>query len=65
MTTTETTNSKSPSHIVYQVMDGQKKGYWKRIGAAWEHNDGKGFNITLESMPLYGKIALRVPASKN
>jgi hypothetical protein len=58
---TESTTSKAPSHIVYQVRDREGgKGFFTRIGAAWPHKDGKGFNIQIESVPLDGRITLRV-----
>jgi hypothetical protein len=58
---TQTTASKSPSHIVYQVRDREgSKGFFTRIGAAWPHKDGKGFNVQIESVPLDGRITLRV-----
>jgi hypothetical protein len=61
--TTETKPAgKSPTHTAYHVRDrgeGQKS-FWTRIGAAWAHADGKGFNIQLELAPLDGRIALRV-----
>ncbi len=57
---TQTTNSKAPTHIVYQVRgeEGQK-GFWTRMGAAWAHKDGKGFNIQLEGIPLDGRLTMR------
>jgi hypothetical protein len=67
---TETTNqtstsSKGPSHVAYQVRDREgKKGFWTRIGSAWAHADGKGFNIQLDAMPLDGRITLRVASEK-
>ena len=67
MTTTpqETTGGKAPSHVVYQVRDSnQGKGFWTRIGAAWMHNDGKGFNVQLDSVPLDGRITLRVASEQ-
>jgi hypothetical protein len=58
---TESTPAKAPSHIVYQVRDREGgKGFFTRIGAAWPHKDGKGFNIQIESVPLDGRITLRV-----
>ena len=61
MSTTETTASKSPSHIVYQVRDREGgKGFFTRIGAAWPHEDGKGFSVQIESVPLDGRLTLRV-----
>jgi hypothetical protein len=35
--------------------------FWQPIGAAFAHKDGKGFNVTLQCLPLDGKIVLRVP----
>lgn len=58
---TQTTASKSPSHAVYQVRDREGgKGFFTRIGAAWPHKDGKGFNIQIDAVPLDGRITLRV-----
>jgi hypothetical protein len=60
-----TTGSKSPSHIAYQVRDREgQKGFWTRIGSAWAHQDGSGFNIQLECVPLDGRIVLRVATEK-
>jgi hypothetical protein len=56
-----TGSNKAPSHIAYQVRDREgKKGFWTRIGSAWPHQDGKGFNVQLEVVPLDGRITLRV-----
>jgi hypothetical protein len=64
-TNQETAPSKTPSHIAYQVRDREgKKGFWTRIGSAWAHGDGKGFNIQLEVVPLGGRITLRVATEK-
>jgi hypothetical protein len=63
--TQETNGAKAPSHVVYHVRDSNKgKGFWTRIGAAWAHNDGKGFNVQLESVPLDGRISLRVASEQ-
>lgn len=67
MTTPETNASptKSPSHVAYQVRDtAGGKGFWTRIGAAWAHNDDKGFNVQLDSVPLDGRITLRVASEQ-
>jgi hypothetical protein len=62
---TENTTSKSPSHVAYQVRDREgKKGFWTRIGSAWAHADGQGFNIQLEVVPLDGRITLRVASEQ-
>ena len=62
---TEGTTSKSPSHVAYQVRDREgRKSFWTRIGVAWAHADGKGFNVQLEVVPLDGRISLRIATEK-
>jgi hypothetical protein len=57
--------SKAPSHIAYQVRDREgKKSFWTRIGSAWQHADGKGFNVQLEAVPLDGRVTLRVASER-
>jgi hypothetical protein len=57
--------SKTPSHIAYHVRHREGgKGFWTRIGSAWAHKDGNGFNIQLESMPVDGRITLRDASEK-
>lgn len=55
--------SKKPDFIAYHVpekRDGQDKVYWQRIGAAWSHDDGEGFNLQLDYMPTNGgRIVIR------
>ena len=49
----------------YHVRDGKgDKGFFTRVGAAWQHKDGKGFNIAIEPAPLDGRITLRVRTEK-
>ena len=61
----QTAASKAPTHIVYHVRYREGgEGFWTRIGAAWAHNDGKGFNIQIETVPLDGRITLRVITEK-
>lgn len=64
-TNTNQTSPKAPSHIAYHVRDREGgKSFWTRIGVAFAHNDGKGFNIQLEVAPLDGRITLRVATEK-
>lgn len=67
MTESTTTAGKSPSHIAYQVRDrGEgKQGFFTKIGAAWPHKDGKGFNIQLDCFPRDGSVSLRLREEKN
>ena len=62
---TKTTNAK-PSHYAYSVKDNgnSAKGYWTKIGVAFAHNDGQGFNLILEALPLDGRLTLRKPDPK-
>jgi hypothetical protein len=57
---------KRPTHVAYHVREGRngEKGFWTRIGAAWAHTDGKGFNVQLDVAPLDGRISLRVESEK-
>lgn len=48
-------------HVTDRVQDGNEEmgGFWTKIGAAWPHRDGKGFNISIETIPLNGRLVLR------
>lgn len=54
---------KAPTLIAYHVADrGEDKSFWTRIGAAWDHEDGKGLTLQLDLVPVNGgRIVLRVP----
>jgi hypothetical protein len=49
-----------PSHGVYVVEGEGDDAYWTRVGAAWLHRDGQGFNVALSAVPLTGRLVLRV-----
>lgn len=60
--------SGTPSHKVFVVeerdegesTDENDKPFWTRVGAAWPHKDGKGFNIQLASgIAVSGRVVLR------
>lgn len=57
-----------PTHIVYSVRnfekDGEQDSSWSKIGAAWVHKDGKGFNIQMESLPVSGRAVMRLNEKK-
>jgi hypothetical protein len=43
-----------------------KDDWWTQIGTAFEHTDGKGWNLVLQALPITGadgecKIVLRTP----
>ena len=63
--TDKTSGSMAPSHVASQVRDREGgKSFWTRIGSAWPHADGNGFNIQIEVVPLDGRITLRVATEK-
>jgi hypothetical protein len=64
--------TKIPTHIVYHVKDigtssetDISRAVWTRIGAAWQHSDGKGLNILLETLPLNGRLIVRTVAQED
>lgn len=52
----------------YTVRDFERNGAtehdWMRIGVAFPHDDGKGFNLTLHAVPVDGKVVLRLHEPK-
>lgn len=63
--TNNSTSSKTPTHIVYHVRDRNgQKGFWTRIGAAWAHADGQGFNVQVDCVPLDGRLSIRIASDK-
>lgn len=61
---TPTSKGKSPTHLAFHVRENaSKEPFWTRIGCAWAHKDGEGFNIELETVPLNGRITLRVSSN--
>jgi hypothetical protein len=42
-----------------------KKSYWTKIGVAFPHKSGKGFNVELEAAPLSGRLVVREPKAKD
>jgi hypothetical protein len=57
--------TQQPTYQAYTVVkrEGQDD-FWLNIGAAFMHQDGEGFNIVLQALPLNGKIVLRPPKSE-
>lgn len=56
-------SNNKPSLFAYVVKDRgkNKKAIWTRVGAAWPHENGKGFTIELEAMPIDGRLVLTEP----
>jgi hypothetical protein len=55
----------APRYIAYHVCDlANGVGFWRDIGRASAHADGKGFNIFIDLAPLDGHIMLRLKDEK-
>ncbi len=50
-----------PTFNVFTVEDRGEGNdpFWLKIGAAFEHKDGKGYNLTLQALPTDGRLVLR------
>lgn len=57
-------DTRAPAYIAYHVAErGEDKSFWTRIGAAWDHEDGKGLTLSLDLVPVDGgRIVLREPS---
>jgi hypothetical protein len=55
------TQKNRPTHNVFSVEGEGETAFWTKIGAAWAHDDGKGFSITLSCLPVNGRLTLREP----
>ena len=57
--------TRRPSHIAFQVRNGEDgKSYFNRIGSAFPHKDGEGYNVLLDAFPTDGKVTLRTPQER-
>jgi hypothetical protein len=55
-------SSNLPSHRVYAVTKNGKQRYWNAIGVVFPHEDGEGFSVKLNLLPLNGAdIVIRKP----
>lgn len=47
------------------VFEGEgDKVSWPKVGCAWQHGDRQGFNITLSTLPISGRLTIRVRSYK-
>jgi hypothetical protein len=54
--------TKPLAFIAWHVNGQDKKSFWTRIGAAWDHEDAKGMTLQLDLVPVNGgRIVLREP----
>ncbi|TPK96603.1 hypothetical protein FJ934_08560 [Mesorhizobium sp. B2-4-12] len=53
-----------PSHGVYVIEGEGEKAFWTKVGSAWAHGDGNGYNVQLSALPISGRLVLRVRSEK-
>ncbi len=53
--------SRKPQFYAYAVVGEGEKASWTKIGAAWAHGKGGGFNVDLDALPVNGRIVLKEP----
>ena len=65
MTNDTDTPARKPSLRLYSVIEGQRgrKSRWIPVGAVFAHEDGEGFNIQLDAIPVGfdGRLVARQP----
>jgi hypothetical protein len=55
-------SNQQPAYRAYTVVKREgAEDFWLAIGAAFMHQDGDGYNIVLQALPIDGKIVLRLP----
>ena len=52
---------KRPFMLAYTVkpIDDGRNSVWSKIGAAWAHKDGQGYEVRMDAHPVDGRIVLR------
>lgn len=54
-----------PAYRAYTVIKrDDKDDYWLNVGACYPHEDGDGFNLLLNALPVDGKLVLRTYKEK-
>lgn len=57
--------NKSPDFIVHVTREygegKEAKTFWSRVGVAWKHKNGEGYNILLDAVPVDGKLVMLPP----
>lgn len=58
------TNTNRPQFRLYSVSGEGEAARWTDIGVAWKTRDGKGFTLSLNALPLNGRIIMREASTK-
>jgi hypothetical protein len=57
--------SESKRLRVYSIIERpDDSAFWLNVGMAYPHQDGLGFNVQLQALPLNGRLTLRAPGSQ-
>jgi len=63
-----TEEKKRPTATAYVVRrfenQGKQDSSWLKVGVAWLHKDGKGFDVVLDAVPVEGRLVVRVNEAK-
>lgn len=58
----QTREIRPPALIAWHVTEkGEKKAFWTRIGAAWNHQKGDGLTLQLDLVPVTGGRIVLLP----
>ena len=57
--TNETKTHRKPTHRLYCVRGDGDASYWTPIGSAWPNKDGLGFSLSIDAVPVGGRVVLR------
>ncbi|MBH5372257.1 hypothetical protein [Bradyrhizobium glycinis] len=54
-----------PAYEAFVVDETGNSPYWTKVGAAWQHEDGEGLNVSLAAgIAVSGKLVLRAPDTR-
>lgn len=59
--TNQTQPLNAPDYLAWHVTNRNDKSFWNKVGAAWQHKDGRGYTLQLDTCPINGRIVLRLP----
>lgn len=59
------TTANRPSHRLFNVTGDGDNARWTDIGVAWATRDGKGFTLSLNAVPINGRVVMRINEAKD
>jgi hypothetical protein len=55
-------NQPRPYGVFVVEDEGEAKSFWTRVGSAWPHRDGAGFNVAFAALPVNSsRLVIRKP----